>query len=415
MTINGDGKILNSHIRENSDTVKVVVINSIFNHKSITMIAKLPNVDIIHIQCWSKFNQPIKFPPSLKYFYCNPSYNQPTNDLPNGMICVVFGEKFNQPLERMPPNMKMVDMLACKTYSHSLSLVNLSVGLRHLKLGFDINPDTMLPAGIKSVEFKTNSKCSYCRFRDNFNDIFNSVCMSHCIFEPFWSNLPVSIESLTLTDYPPYKTNKIYLNEGIKYLKINKFNGNISIPSSVTILSIEFASWLQISAIAADYDYRIRRFHYPPIDPYAISADPYAASATIPDTVENLTIKIYCYYCNNITKMSAYRINKFPAFLKELTIITGYYALLDDLNIETIKVIRVPKDYPYFNEIKALYPDAIIKKIKDTYIEHEHIDHSDDEYESHVTSDADSDAGNGSEADEADKADGADEADETDS
>jgi len=225
--------------------------------------------------------------------------------------------------------------------------------------------------------------------------------MSHCIFEPFWSNLSVSIESLTITDYPPYKTNKIYINEGTKYLKIKKFNGNILIPCSVTVLSIEFASWLQILATTADYDYNIYCYNYPPIKPYdlnAVSADIYAASATIPDTVEKLTIKIYCFDCKNITKMSTFRINKFPAYLKELTIITGYYALLDNLNVETIKVIRVPKDYPYFNEIKAIYPDAIIKKIKHTYFEHEYIDHSGNEYESDVTSNADSDSDSDSDA-----------------
>jgi len=393
MTLTGDGKILNSHIKENSDTVRVVVIDSIFNHKSITMIAKLPNLEIIHIQCWSKFNQPIKFPPSLKYFYCSSTYNQPINDLPNGMICVVFGDKFNQPLERMPPNMKMVNMEACSNYSHSLSLVNLSIGLRHLKLGFDINPDTILPAGIKSVEFKTNNTCYYCRFSGKCNSIFNITCMSHCIFEPFWSNLPVSIESLILTEYPPYKTNKVYLNEGIKYLKIYKFDGNIHIPCSVTVLSIEFANLHQVSATAANYDYSIPHPSYPSyIEPHPTYTDIYASSATIPDTVKNLTIKIN-YFDNQQVILSAYRINKFPAYLKKLTIIANYYTLLDNLNVETIKLIRVPEDYPYFKEIKAMYPDAIIKQIKFKYIEHEHNDHSDDEYDYDADSDADDDAG----------------------
>jgi Leucine-rich repeat (LRR) protein len=126
------------------------------------------------------FNEPIDNLPegleTLTFFCCeyiDSHFNQPVDNLPNSIVKIHFGNYFNQPVDNLPESLINLFFEKHGQFNHTID--NLPSGLKTLYLGYHFNqPVNNLPLGLEVL------------------------CMGYCIFNHPINNLPDTINELIL-------------------------------------------------------------------------------------------------------------------------------------------------------------------------------------------------------------------------
>jgi hypothetical protein len=155
--------------------------------KSIKNNNKL-NYDDTNYWLYSRFNQPLNLPNSLRYLILGLSFDKTIN-LPLSLIHLTFGNHFNKPVN-------LGNCLLCLTFGDNFNQpINLVNSLTHLTFGYKFNQPIDLPNSL-----------IYLIFCENFN-------------QPI--NLPNCLKYLTIGYCFNHEVN---LPLGLKYLKLNALN-----------------------------------------------------------------------------------------------------------------------------------------------------------------------------------------------
>ncbi len=193
------------------DTIKILYLRIVDLEQFMEcndMIFSNPNLQILILdRCLCTSIR--KFPPNLKYFKFEDSFNGPISGIPNTLETIIFGPKYNTQIDWLNSRLKKIKF----GNNFNLTVNNLPDTLNYLCFGYYFNKSVdNLPQGIKYLEFK-----------HNFNQLVNNL-PSSIIFLKFGFEFNQSVNNLPC---------------GIKYLEFGRcFNQSVDyLPSSIKYIS----------------------------------------------------------------------------------------------------------------------------------------------------------------------------------
>lgn len=259
-----------NHIKFNNDSVDTVWKGS---------LSWLPD-NITHLELPNNYNEPLlKLPNNLKILKLGLRYNQNIN-LPEGLeqfICVyehmdlwnqnivypkslkklILGNKFNQPLDNLPPNLETL-MINSYIFNHPLD--NLPYNLKHLIIiscsNFDKSLDN-LPATLKSLviigkydqpldnlPIKLKTLIIHSEYSHSLNNLPLDLQYLSLVFYSFqydytFDNLPPNLEYIIIKLIASYE-NKNIIMKNTAHISKNKYSYPVTIYQSYEEMDIEF-------------------------------------------------------------------------------------------------------------------------------------------------------------------------------
>lgn len=184
----------------------------------------------------SKFNQPIDeiqygLPKILTHVIFGHNFNYPVN-LHEGLILLIFGSKFNQPIDNLPSSLMHLEF-SC---SFNQPINKLPTSLKFLRFIESFNQPINLPPGLTHLTFD-------CRFDRPviLPDGLEYLCISNDDNSDTLDNLPSSITELELGYYIKSELNN--LPNGIKKIKFFEscqYDKELNcLPDSVEIIELD--------------------------------------------------------------------------------------------------------------------------------------------------------------------------------
>jgi len=162
----------------------------------------------IEFSCYSQFNNPIdNLPNGIKKITFGKSFNQPIDHLPETIEYLCFEGDFNQPIDKLPSGVKEISF-QCNMCLDNISMFN--------------QPIDNLPKGLVKLYLKLY------RFNyriDNLPKNLKELHISSGTFNNPLDNLPENLEVLFIhcdefshnLDHLPYNLKKLHINSNIKH------------------------------------------------------------------------------------------------------------------------------------------------------------------------------------------------------
>ena len=114
-------------------------------------MSNLPN--LISLKLCGQFNQPLNhLPPSLKILELNGEFNQPLDQLPFALEVLILNNKFDQSINLAPKS--LIKLTLGHKFNQSIEVLKDFLNLTHLSLGKDFNQElTALPMSLSHLSF----------------------------------------------------------------------------------------------------------------------------------------------------------------------------------------------------------------------------------------------------------------------
>ncbi len=153
---------INEHMLKKLHFAEQVIFGEEYNQP----IDYLPdNIKIIIFK--NKFNSRVKrWPAKLKYLMFGNDYNQVSNNLPESLEELYFGNNFDKPLLSLPPNLRLLEI----GEKYSFNLESLPDSLEYIKISSIFTQIKYLPKKLTTLEMIRDSP-----FVDHIKNSFSDL------------------------------------------------------------------------------------------------------------------------------------------------------------------------------------------------------------------------------------------------